>query len=36
MTLIDSEGHVEALGLRPKREVARAILLRVAKALNQD
>lgn len=36
VTLIDSEGHVEALGLRPKREVARAILLRVAKALNQD
>jgi len=36
VTLIDSEGRVEALGLRPKREVARAILLRVAKALNQD
>jgi len=36
VTLIDSDGRVEALGLRPKREVARAILLRVAKALNQD
>lgn len=36
VTLIDSDGRVEALGLRPKREVARAILLRVAKALNRD
>jgi len=34
VTLVDSEGRVEALGLRPKSEVARAILLRVAQALN--
>lgn len=34
VTLVDSDGHVEALGLRPKSEVARAILLRVAQALN--
>ncbi len=34
VTLLDAEGKIEALGLRPKREVANAILLRVAKALN--
>src|SRR5205814_3906313 len=31
--LIDSQGEIERIGLRPKREVARAILLRVARAL---
>jgi phosphopantothenoylcysteine decarboxylase/phosphopantothenate--cysteine ligase len=31
--LIDHLGEIEHLGLRPKREVARAILLRVARAL---
>jgi phosphopantothenoylcysteine decarboxylase / phosphopantothenate---cysteine ligase len=36
VTLVDAGGNVEPLGLRPKREVARAILLRVAQALNQD
>lgn len=35
VTLVDPKGAVEPLGLRPKREVARAILLRVAKALNR-
>ena len=34
VTLLDASGKSEPLGLRPKREVARAILLRVAKALN--
>jgi phosphopantothenoylcysteine decarboxylase/phosphopantothenate--cysteine ligase len=34
VTLVDAQGAVEPLGLRPKREVAREILLRVAKALN--
>jgi len=34
VTLVDSDGRVEALGLRPKSEVARAILLKVAQALN--
>jgi len=34
VTLVDSDGHVEPLGLRPKSEVARAILLKVAQALN--
>jgi phosphopantothenoylcysteine decarboxylase/phosphopantothenate--cysteine ligase len=34
VTLLDAAGKSEPLGLRPKREVARAILLRVAKALN--
>ena len=34
VTLLDAAGKAEPLGLRPKREVARAILLRVAKALN--
>ncbi|MGE5178450.1 MAG: bifunctional phosphopantothenoylcysteine decarboxylase/phosphopantothenate--cysteine ligase CoaBC [Bacteroidota bacterium] len=33
VTLIGLDGEPEALGLRPKREVARAILLRVAAAL---
>jgi len=33
VTLIDRSGEMERLGLRPKREVARAILLRVARAL---
>ena len=33
VTLIDRSGETERLGLRPKREVARAILLRVARAL---
>src|SRR5690349_22409779 len=31
--LIDRAGETQHLGLRPKREVARAILLRVARAL---
>ncbi len=35
VTLVDSKGKVESLGLRPKRDVARAILLRVAKALDK-
>jgi phosphopantothenoylcysteine decarboxylase/phosphopantothenate--cysteine ligase len=35
VTLVDSKGHVETLGLRPKSEIARAILMRVAKALNK-
>jgi len=34
VTLVDSDGRVEPLGLRPKSEVARAILLNVAQALN--
>jgi phosphopantothenoylcysteine decarboxylase / phosphopantothenate---cysteine ligase len=34
VTLLDAAGKSESLGLRPKREVAHAILLRVAKALN--
>jgi phosphopantothenoylcysteine decarboxylase/phosphopantothenate--cysteine ligase len=34
VTLVDAKGRVEPLGLRPKNEIARAILLRVAKALN--
>ena len=34
VTLVDSEGRIEPLGLRPKREVARAILLKVAQALD--
>lgn len=33
VTLMGPDGKPEALGLRPKREVARAILARVAKAL---
>jgi phosphopantothenoylcysteine decarboxylase/phosphopantothenate--cysteine ligase len=33
VTLLDRSGDVERLGLRPKPEVARAILLRVARAL---
>jgi phosphopantothenoylcysteine decarboxylase/phosphopantothenate--cysteine ligase len=33
VTLIDRSGEMERLGLRPKRDVARAILLRVARAL---
>jgi phosphopantothenoylcysteine decarboxylase / phosphopantothenate---cysteine ligase len=33
VTLIDRSGETERLGLRPKHEVARAILLRVARAL---
>ncbi|HXF58197.1 MAG TPA: phosphopantothenoylcysteine decarboxylase [Candidatus Saccharimonadales bacterium] len=33
VTLIDRFGEMERLGLRPKREVARAILLRIARAL---
>ena len=35
VTLVDAKGKVEALGLRPKREVARAILTRVANTLNR-
>jgi len=35
VTLIGSDGQPEALGLRPKREVARAILARVAAALKR-
>jgi phosphopantothenoylcysteine decarboxylase/phosphopantothenate--cysteine ligase len=35
VTLVDAKGRVEPLGLRPKNEIARAILLRVAKALNR-
>jgi phosphopantothenoylcysteine decarboxylase/phosphopantothenate--cysteine ligase len=35
VTLVDAQGSVEPLGLRPKREVAREILLRVARALNR-
>lgn len=35
VTLVDSKGKVEALGLRPKSEIARAILMRVAKALDK-
>ena len=34
VTLVDAQGAVEPLGLRPKSEVAREILLRVARALN--
>jgi len=33
VTVIDRSGEMEHLGLRPKHEVARAILLRVARAL---
>jgi len=33
VVLLDGSGEAEHLGLRPKREVARAILLRVARAL---
>ncbi|HKW51198.1 MAG TPA: bifunctional phosphopantothenoylcysteine decarboxylase/phosphopantothenate synthase [Candidatus Eisenbacteria bacterium] len=36
VTLVDAAGRVEALGLRPKSEIARAILLRVAKALDKN
>jgi len=36
VTLVDATGRVESLGLRPKREIARAILLRVAKALDKN
>jgi phosphopantothenoylcysteine decarboxylase/phosphopantothenate--cysteine ligase len=35
VTLVDAKGKVESLGLRPKSEIARVILLRVAKALNK-
>jgi phosphopantothenoylcysteine decarboxylase/phosphopantothenate--cysteine ligase len=35
VTLVDSNGKVEPLGLRPKSEIARAILIRVAKALDK-
>jgi phosphopantothenoylcysteine decarboxylase/phosphopantothenate--cysteine ligase len=35
VTLVDAKGAIEPLGLRPKREVAREILLRVAEALNR-
>ncbi len=35
VTLVDAKGAVEPLGLLPKHEVARAILLRVAQALNR-
>ncbi len=31
--LLDSQGEIERIGLRPKRDVARAILLRMARAL---
>ncbi len=33
VTLVDAKGAVEPLGLQPKRDIARAILTRVAKAL---
>lgn len=33
VTLVDRSGEVERLGLLPKRDVARAILLRIARAL---
>ena len=36
VTLVDAAGRVESLGLRPKSEIARAILLRVAKALDKN
>jgi len=36
VTLVDATGRVEALGLRPKSEIARAIMLRVAKALDKN
>jgi phosphopantothenoylcysteine decarboxylase/phosphopantothenate--cysteine ligase len=36
VTLVDATGRVESLGLRPKTEIARAILLRVAKALDKN
>ena len=36
VTLVDSKGKVEPLGLRPKSEIAHAILLRVAKALDKS
>jgi phosphopantothenoylcysteine decarboxylase/phosphopantothenate--cysteine ligase len=36
VTLVDATGRVESLGLRPKSEIARAILLRVAKALDKN
>lgn len=36
VTLVDASGRVESLGLRPKRDIARAILLRVAKALDKN
>ena len=35
VTLVDAKGKVEALGLRPKHEVARAILTRVADSLRR-
>jgi phosphopantothenoylcysteine decarboxylase/phosphopantothenate--cysteine ligase len=35
VTLVDAQGAVEPLGLRPKSEVAREILLRVARALDR-
>jgi phosphopantothenoylcysteine decarboxylase/phosphopantothenate--cysteine ligase len=35
VTLVDAKGKVEALGLRPKHEVARAILARVADSLRR-
>jgi phosphopantothenoylcysteine decarboxylase/phosphopantothenate--cysteine ligase len=34
VTLVDSRGKETPLGLRPKQEIAREILIRVAKALN--
>jgi phosphopantothenoylcysteine decarboxylase/phosphopantothenate--cysteine ligase len=33
VTLIDRSGEMERVGLRPKRDVARAILVRIARAL---
>ena len=36
VTLVDAAGRVESLGLRPKSEIARVILLRVAKALDKN
>ena len=33
VTLIDRSGEMERIGLRPKRDVARAILIRIARAL---
>ncbi len=36
VTLVDAKGEVEPLGLRSKNEIARAILLRVAKALTKN
>jgi phosphopantothenoylcysteine decarboxylase/phosphopantothenate--cysteine ligase len=36
VTLVDATGRIESLELRPKSEIARVILLRVAKALDKN